>query len=56
MPLSTIIIIIINTGKIVPIIHSLVLFKAEQVFKEIYNFINKFIFYNIPSLKVHIDN
>ena len=24
------------------------------MFKEIYNFINKFIFYNIPSLKVYI--
>jgi hypothetical protein len=26
------------------------------VFKEMYNFINKFIFYDIPSLKVHISD
>ena len=55
MPLSTVI-IITNTGKIVLIIYSLVLFKAEWVFKEIYNFINKFIFYNISGLKVYISN
>ena len=47
---------IINTSKIVLIMYSLVLFKAEQVFKKIYNFINKFIFYNIPGLKVYISN
>ena len=50
------IVTITNTGKIVLIIYLLVLFKAKQVFKEIYNFINKFIFYNIPSLKVYINN
>ena len=55
MPLL-IVITITNTSKIVLIIHLLVLFKAKQVFKEIYNFINKFIFYNIPSLKVYISN
>ena len=46
----------INTSKIVLIIYSLILFKAEQVFKKIYNFINEFMFYNIPSLKVYISN
>ena len=55
MPLSTVV-TITNTGKIVLIIYLLVLFKAKQVFKEIYNFINKFIFYNIPGLKVYIGN
>ena len=54
--LLLIIITIINTGKTVLIIYLLILSKAEQVFKEIYNFINKFIFYNIPSLKVYISN
>jgi hypothetical protein len=46
----------INTGKTVLIMYSFVLFKAEQVFKEIHNFINKFMFYNIPSLKDYISN
>ena len=55
MPLL-IIITIINTSKMVLIIYLLILFKAEQVFKKIYNFINKFIFYNIPGLKVYISN
>ena len=55
MPLLTVI-TIINTSKTVLIIYLLILFKAEQVFKKIYNFINKFIFYNIPSLKVYISN
>ena len=55
MPLLTVV-TTINTNKIVLIIYSLILSKAEQVFKEIHNFINKFIFYNIPSLKVHISN
>ena len=55
MPLSTVI-TIMNTGKTVLIIYLLILFKAEQVFKEIHNFINKFIFYNIPSPKVYINN
>ena len=55
MPLLTII-TIINTSKTVLIIYLLVLFKAKQVFKEIHNFINKFMFYNIPSLKVYISN
>ena len=55
MPLLTII-TTINTSKIVPIMYLLVLFKAKQVFKEIHNFINKFMFYNIPSLKVYISN
>ena len=53
MPLSTII-TTINTNKIVLIIYLFILSKAEQVFKEIYDFINKFIFYNILSLKVYI--
>ena len=34
----------------------IIIFKAKQVFKKIYNFINKFIFYNIPTLKVYISN
>ena len=55
MLLSTVV-TIINTGKIVLIIYLFILFKAEQVFKEIYNFINKFIFYDIPSLKVYISD
>ena len=55
MPLLTVI-TTINTSKIVLIIHLLILFKAEQVFKEIHNFINKFIFYNIPSPKIYISN
>ena len=55
MPLLTVI-TIINTGKIVPIIHLFVLSEAKQVFKEIYNFINKFIFYNIPSPKIYISD
>ena len=50
------IIIITNTGKTVPIIHLIIIFKAKQVFKEMHNFINKFIFYNIPALKVYINN
>ena len=53
MPLLTVI-TIMNTGKTVLIIHLLVLSEAEQVFKEIYNFINKFMFYDIPGLKVYI--
>ena len=55
MPLSTVI-TTTNTGKIVLIIYLLVLFKAEQVFKEIYDFINKFMLYNIPGLKVYISD
>ena len=55
MPLSTVI-TITNTDKIVLIIYLLILFKAKQVFKEIYDFINKFIFYDIPGLKVYIGN
>jgi hypothetical protein len=55
MPLL-IIITITNTSKTVLIIYSLVLFKAKLIFKEIHNFINKFIFYNIPSLKDYINN
>ena len=55
MPLLTII-TITNTNKIVLIIYLLILFKAKQVFKKIYNFINKFMFYNIPGLKVYINN
>ena len=55
MPLLTII-TIINTGKTVLIIYLLVLFKAKWVFREIYDFINKFMFYNIPSLKGYINN
>ena len=53
MPLLTVV-TIINTSKTVLIIHSIIISKAEQVFKEIYNFINKFMFYNIPALKVYI--
>ena len=56
MLLLTVVIIIINTGKTVPIIYLIIILKAEQVFKKIYNFINKFIFYNIPVLKVYIGN
>ena len=55
MPLLTII-TTINTSKIVLIIYLLILSKAKQVFKEIHNFINEFMFYNIPSLKVYISN
>ena len=36
--------------------HLIIISKAKQVFKEIYNFINKFIFYNIPILKVYISD
>ena len=53
MPLLTIV-IIINTSKTVLIIYLIIISEAEQVFKEIYNFINKFMFYNIPVLKVYI--
>ena len=55
MPLSTIV-IITNTSKTVLIIYSIIISKTKQVFKKIYNFINKFIFYNIPALKVYISN
>jgi hypothetical protein len=55
MPLLTIV-TIINTSKTVLIIYLLILSEAEWVFKEIYNFINEFIFYNIPSLKVYISD
>jgi len=34
--------------------HLLVLFEAKQVFKEMHDFINEFMFYDIPGLKVHI--
>ena len=53
MPLLTIV-IIINTSKTVLIIHLIIISKAKQVFKEMHNFINKFMFYNIPTLKVYI--
>ena len=53
MPLLTMV-ITTNTSKIVLIMHSIIISKAEQVFEKIYNFINKFIFYNIPALKVYI--
>ena len=53
MPLLTVV-TTINTGKTVPIMHLIIISKAEQVFKEIHNFINKFMFYNIPALKVYI--
>ena len=53
MPLSTII-TITNTSKTVPIMHLIIISKAKQVFKEMHNFINKFMFYNIPTLKVYI--
>ena len=53
MPLLTIV-IIINTSKIVLIIHIIIISKAKEVFKEMHNFINKFMFYNIPTLKVYI--
>ena len=55
MPLL-IVITITNTGKTVPIIYLFILFKAEQVFKEIHDFINKFMFYDIPGLKVYISD
>ena len=53
MPLSTVI-TTTNTGKTVPIMHSLVLSEAEQVFKEMHDFMNEFMFYDIPGPKVHI--
>ena len=53
MPLSTVI-TIMNTSKTVLIMYSLVLSKAKQVFKEMHDFINKFIFYDILGPKVHI--
>jgi len=53
MPLL-IIVTTTNTGKTVPIMHLIIISKTEQVFKEIHNFINKFMFYNIPALKVYI--
>jgi len=53
MPLSTVV-TMTNTGKTIPIMHLLVLSEAEQVFKEMHDFMNKFIFYNIPGPKVHI--
>ncbi len=53
MPLLTVV-AIINTSKTVLIIYLIIISKAKQVFKEIYNFINKFIFYNILTLKVYI--
>ena len=55
MPLLTVI-TITNTSKTVLIIYLLVLSKAKQVFNEMHDFINKFIFYNIPGLKVYISN
>ena len=55
MPLL-IVVITTNTSKIVLIIHLIIISKAEQVFKEMHNFINKFIFYNISALKVYISN
>ena len=55
MPLLTVV-IIINTSKTVLIMHSIIISEAKQVFKEMYNFINKFMFYNIPALKVYISN
>ena len=55
MPLLTVV-IIINTSKTVLIIYLIIISKAKQVFKEMYNFINKFIFYNIPILKVYISD
>ena len=55
MPLLTVV-IITNTSKIVLIIYLIIIFKAKYIFKEIYNFINKFIFYNIPIPKIYISN
>jgi hypothetical protein len=55
MPLLTII-TTTNTSKIVLIIHLLVLSEAKQVFKEMHDFMNEFMFYNIPGLKVYIGN
>ena len=55
MPLLTVV-TTTNTGKIVLIIYLIIISKAKQVFKKIYNFINKFIFYNIPALKVYISD
>ena len=55
MPLLTIV-IIINTSKTVLIMYLIIISKAKQVFKEMHNFINKFIFYNIPILKVYISD
>ena len=53
MPLLTLV-TITNTGKTVLIMYLLVFSEAEQVFKEMHDFMNKFMFYDIPSLKVHI--
>ena len=50
------VVIIINTSKIVLIIYLIIISKAKQVFKEMHNFINKFMFYNIPALKVYISD
>ena len=55
MPLLTIV-TIINTSKTVLIIYLIIISKAKQVFKEMHNFINKFMFYNIPALKVYISD
>ena len=55
MPLLTVI-TTTNTSKTVLIMYLLILSKAKQVFKEMHNFINKFIFYDIPGLKVYISN
>jgi len=55
MPLLTLV-TTTNIDKTVLIMYLLVLSEAEQVFKEIHDFINKFIFYDILGLKVYIGN
>ena len=53
MPLSTVV-TTTNTGKTVPIMHSIIISEAEQVFEEMHNFMNEFMFYDIPAPKVYI--
>ena len=53
MPLSTVV-TITNTGKTVPIMHSIIISEAEQVFEEMHNFMNEFMFHDIPAPKVYI--
>ena len=53
MPLLTVV-IITNTGKTVLIMYLIIISEAEQVFEEMHNFMNEFMFYDIPALKVYI--
>jgi len=49
-------VIIINTSKTVLIMYLIIISKAKQVFKEMHNFINEFMFYDILILKVYISD